>query len=136
MDSPQPRKLSYWMILLVAGTAVFLLFERQQWGELDSALMEEAETATETIARSGTGSTAPIIQRLSEERDLGPSRRVWLIRGKQMIACARLPCDPLLRKAREEVEKQRSHEGGQARRPRDRETQRPAGLEPRNPANT
>jgi heavy metal sensor kinase len=87
------RLTLYWAavlatILLVAGTAVFLLFERQQWGQLDSALMEEADTATETIARLGTGSAAPIVQRLSEERDLGRSRRVWLMSGKQMIADA------------------------------------------------
>ena len=49
------RLTLYWagivsLLLLGAGLAVFLLFQRLQWGRLDGALMEEAETAVQTIA--------------------------------------------------------------------------------------
>jgi signal transduction histidine kinase len=85
------RLTLYWAVvlaavLLIAGIAVLLLFQRQQWGQLDGALMEEAETASDTIVRGGQGAAAQIVRRLSEERDLGPSRRVRLIRGGSVIA--------------------------------------------------
>ena len=75
------RLTIYWagvlsLILLGAAIAVFLLFQRQQWGRLDSALMEEADTAAETMARGAD--VALMVARLSEERDLGPKRRVWV----------------------------------------------------------
>jgi signal transduction histidine kinase len=65
---------------------VLLLFQRQQWGKLDGALMEEAETACDTMVRSGQSAAVQIARRLSEERDLGPSRRVRLFRGGSVIA--------------------------------------------------
>ncbi|MGH7916733.1 MAG: hypothetical protein ACREQE_04635, partial [Candidatus Binataceae bacterium] len=66
-------------ILMMAGVAVFLLFQRSQWGELDSALMEEADTSTATLAHASAARAAAIVKRLSEERDLGPRRRVRLV---------------------------------------------------------
>lgn len=85
------RLTLYWaavltLILVVAGAAVFALFERQQWGQLDGALMEEADTAASTIARLGPGAADSIARRLSEERDLGPSRRVRLASGGRIVA--------------------------------------------------
>ena len=85
------RLTLYWaavltVVLTAACAAVALLFERQQWGGLDSALMEEADTAAETIAHGGLSSADAIIRRLSNERDLGPSRRVWLSRGGRVVA--------------------------------------------------
>jgi len=85
----------YWagvlsLMMAAAGLAVFLLFQRQQWGRIDSALMEEADTATETIARLGPGIANQIIAKLSEERDIGPSRRIWLaVRGNNATAAPR-----------------------------------------------
>ncbi|HXZ88608.1 MAG TPA: HAMP domain-containing sensor histidine kinase [Candidatus Binataceae bacterium] len=85
------RLTLYWaavltVVLTVACAATALLFERQQWGGLDGALMEEADTAAETIARMGATSADQIVRRLSEERDLGPSRRVWLSRDGHVVA--------------------------------------------------
>ncbi|HJU28811.1 MAG TPA: ATP-binding protein, partial [Candidatus Binataceae bacterium] len=87
------RLTIYWaallsLILLIAGVAAFLLFQRQQWGKLDGALMEEADTAAETVARDGLGSASQIISSLSRERDLGPARRVWIADRAGVIADA------------------------------------------------
>jgi two-component system, OmpR family, sensor kinase len=83
------RLTLYWasivsLLLLGAGLAVFLLFQRLQWGRLDGALMEEADTAAQTIAHGADA--AQIVARLSEERDLGPGRRVWVGAGKASVA--------------------------------------------------
>jgi heavy metal sensor kinase len=72
------------LLLLGAGVAVFLLFQSLQWGRLDGALMEEAETAAQTIALGADA--AQIVERLSEERDLGPRRHVWVGAGKATVA--------------------------------------------------
>jgi heavy metal sensor kinase len=87
------RLTIYWaallsLILLIAGVAAFLLFQRQQWGRLDSALMEEADTAAETIARYGPSSAAQIVANLSLERDLGPARRVWIAHNGRVLVDA------------------------------------------------
>ena len=79
------RLTIYWaaitaMILVAAGLRI-LLFERQHWGALDGALMEEADTsAAGSPASAGRGDTDPI-QRLSEESDLGLGRRVRIVIG-------------------------------------------------------
>jgi signal transduction histidine kinase len=83
------RLTIYWagvlsLLLLGAAIAVFLLFQRQQWGQLDSALMEEADTAVASIARGADA--VQMITRLSKERDLGPKRRVWVAAGGRTIA--------------------------------------------------
>lgn len=85
------RLIVYWagvlsLLLLGTAVAVFLLFQRQQWGQLDAALMEEADTAADTIAHGA--SAAQIVAGLSEERDLGPKRRVWVAVGAHTIAAA------------------------------------------------
>jgi signal transduction histidine kinase len=87
------RLTLYWaavltVVLVAACASIALLFERQQWGRLDSALIEEADTAVQTIAHTGESSADSIIQRLSEERDLGPSRRVWFSRDGHIVADA------------------------------------------------
>ncbi len=85
------RLTLYWAavlagILIAAAAAVLTLFERQQWGALDAALLEEADTAAEAIARSGIESAASTVRALSLERDLGPRRRVVLMAGGEVIA--------------------------------------------------
>jgi len=85
------RLTLYWaavlaLTLAAAGAAVFALFERQQWGQFDGALMEEADTAAATIARLGPGAADSIVRRLSEERDLGPSRRVLMSSAGRIVA--------------------------------------------------
>jgi signal transduction histidine kinase len=82
----------YWAViiaalLMIAGLAVFLLFERHQWGALDGALVEEADTAAATISRLGPGTASDaILRHLSDERDLGPRRRVRIVSGDRVIA--------------------------------------------------
>jgi signal transduction histidine kinase len=85
------RLTIYWagvlsLLLLGAAVAVFLLFERLQWDRLDGALMEEADTAAQTIARGAD--PAEMVARLSAERDLGPKRRVWVAVGPVSVAQA------------------------------------------------
>jgi len=85
------RLTIYWaglLSLLLAGAAVavFVLFQRQQWGRLDGALMEEADTAAATIAHGADA--AQMIKRLSDERDLGGQRRLWVAEGVRTIAVA------------------------------------------------
>ena len=86
------RLTFYWAaiiasILVVAGFSILVLFERQQWGALDSALMEEADTASATLSRLSSGPPVDaIVRRLSQERDLGPRRRVRIVTDGQVIS--------------------------------------------------
>ncbi len=85
------RLTLYWAVLLtsilvLSGAAVYLLFARSQWAQLDGALMEEADSAASNIRHSGFGSARDIVRQLSEERDLGPARRVILIVAGHVIA--------------------------------------------------
>ena len=86
------RLTIYWAaiiatMLLIAGVSALLLFERQQWGALDGALMEEADTSAASLRRLGPGAAADaIVRNLSEERDLGPRRRVRVVAGDSVIA--------------------------------------------------
>jgi len=85
------RLTIYWagvlsLLLVGAGLSVFLLFQRQQWTQLDAALREEADTAAATIARNGD--IGPLVDRLSEERDLGPKRRVCVVVDHRLVADA------------------------------------------------
>jgi signal transduction histidine kinase len=73
-------------ILVGAALAVFVMFSREQWGALDAALMEEADTSAATIARLDPESGASVVLRLSRERDLGPHKRVRLIAGGTVLA--------------------------------------------------
>jgi signal transduction histidine kinase len=85
------RLTLYWaailaVILIVAACAVFVIFQRQQWGALDAALIEEADTSAGTIARVDVPAAASIVRDLSQERDLGPGKRVRLVAGHAIIA--------------------------------------------------
>lgn len=85
------RLTIYWTavlatIMVIAAVSVLVLFEREQWHSLDAALLEEVDTAAAAIAHAGEGKAATIVRRLSEERDLGPNRRVRLIAGNEIIA--------------------------------------------------
>ncbi|HXD90923.1 MAG TPA: hypothetical protein VNU00_07670, partial [Candidatus Binataceae bacterium] len=87
------RLTLYWTavlttILLISGITVFLLFERQQWGQLDSALLEEADTAASAIQHGGLATADEVARHLSEERDLGPSRRVLLFNADRVFVDA------------------------------------------------
>jgi signal transduction histidine kinase len=87
------RLTLYWTavltaILIVAGITVFLLFARQQWGQLDSALLEEADTAANAIQRGGPSTADEVVHHLSGERDLGPSRRVLLFNADRVYVDA------------------------------------------------
>jgi len=88
------RLTLYWagvlsLLLLGAAVAVFLLFQRQQWGRLDGALMEEADTAAQTIAH---GADVPqMVARLIEVRTLSPTRRLWVVGGAVTLASAGHP---------------------------------------------
>jgi two-component system OmpR family sensor kinase len=80
------RLTAYWtiitaVILLTAGTLVILLFSREMWGTLDAALLEEADTSAATLAHAAGADAASIVGRLSQEKDIGPRRRVRLIIG-------------------------------------------------------
>jgi signal transduction histidine kinase len=78
------RLTIYWAmvlgaILVVAAIAAIKLFERQQFGGLDAALLEEAENAADQIQRGGTASALGVLQRLSLETDIGPGRRTRIV---------------------------------------------------------
>ena len=87
------RLTIYWaailaLLLIASGLAVFWLFQRQQWAALDAALLEEADTSAQMVARLGPDSAQAIVARLSAERDLGPSRRVLIISHGVTLAAA------------------------------------------------
>jgi two-component system, OmpR family, sensor kinase len=87
------RLTIYWaavfaLLLTIAGLAVFLLFQRQQWARLDGALLEEADTAAQVIERTGIASVHPMVARLASERDLGTVRWVLIISDGATLAAA------------------------------------------------
>jgi two-component system OmpR family sensor kinase len=84
------RLTIYWtaitaLILFAAGLLIIVLFSRAIWGTLDTALVEEADTTAAAISHATAGSIGPILQRLSQEKDLGPGRRVRLIVGGRVV---------------------------------------------------
>jgi two-component system OmpR family sensor kinase len=84
------RLTIYWtaitaLILFAAGLLIIVLFSRAIWGTLDTALVEEADTTAAAISHATSGSIGPILQRLSQEKDLGPGRRVRLIVGGRVV---------------------------------------------------
>lgn len=103
------RLTIYWtaitaLILFAAGLLIAVMFARAMWGTLDAALMEEADTAAATISRSTAADSRQILRRLSEEKDLGPGRRVRLIAGGHVVfdagdAGADLPNTPAAAKS-------------------------------------
>src|ERR1700691_4860535 len=73
-------------ILAVAGAAAMMLFAGNQWGGLDGALMEEADTAAAGIGRLTDPSTpGALLRRVSDERDLGPGHRVRIVASDRVI---------------------------------------------------
>ncbi len=84
------RLTIYWtaitaVILFAAGLLIMVMFARAMWGTLDAALMEEADTTAAAISHSSAADTSQILQRLSQEKDLGPERRVRLIAGGRVV---------------------------------------------------
>ena len=84
------RLTIYWtaitaVILFAAGLLIMVMFARAMWSTLDAALMEEADTTAAGIPHSSAADNKLILQRLSQEKDLGPGRRVRLIAGGQVI---------------------------------------------------
>jgi signal transduction histidine kinase len=84
------RLTIYWtaitaLILLAAGLLIMALFSRAMWGALDSALMEEADTTASAISHSSATDINATLQRLSQEKDLGPGRRVRLLAGGRVL---------------------------------------------------
>jgi two-component system, OmpR family, sensor kinase len=80
------RLTIYWtaitaLILFAAGLLIMVMFVRAMWGTLDAALMEEADTTAAAISHSNAADVSLILRRLSQEKDLGPGRRVRLIAG-------------------------------------------------------
>ncbi|HVA83938.1 MAG TPA: HAMP domain-containing sensor histidine kinase [Candidatus Binataceae bacterium] len=80
------RLTIYWtaitaLILFAAGLLIMVMFARAMWGALDAALMEEADTTATTISHSTAADAGLILRRLSQEKDLGPGRRVRLVAG-------------------------------------------------------
>lgn len=85
------RLTLYWAAVLtalvvLAGVAVFILFERAQWTQLDSALVEESDSVGAAIRRMGAAAAPDLVRRLSEERDLGPRRRAVLLINRRVAA--------------------------------------------------
>lgn len=81
----------YWasvlaIIVVIAAVSVYVIFERQQWAALDAALLEEADTSAATIARLQEPAAVSFTHGLSEERDIGPAKRVRLSAGDKIIA--------------------------------------------------
>jgi signal transduction histidine kinase len=102
------------LILFGGGSAVLWLFQHGQWGQLDGALREEADTAIAGISHAVGAGAESIVQRLSEESDLGPARRVQLVVGGRNVvdagarwadlpSLADLPADGTIRDGRNHV---------------------------------
>jgi signal transduction histidine kinase len=84
------RLTIYWtaitaLILFAAGLLIMVMFARAMWGTLDAALLEEADTTAASISHSNAADTRQVLQRLSQEKDLGPGRRVRLIAGGHVL---------------------------------------------------
>lgn len=84
------RLTIYWtaitaLILFAAGLLIVVMFARAMWGTLDAALMEEADTTAAAISHSTAADTRQVLQRLSQEKDLGPGRRVRLIASSHVV---------------------------------------------------
>lgn len=84
------RLTIYWtaitaLILFAAGLLIMVMFARAMWGTLDAALLEEADTTAAAISHSTAADTRRVLQRLSQEKDLGPGRRVRLIADGHVV---------------------------------------------------
>lgn len=73
-------------VLLASALAVYLIFARELWSTLDTALLEEAETSAAAMTHASSERAAALAQELSRERDLGPHRRVRIVSGGVVLA--------------------------------------------------
>ncbi|MGH7778489.1 MAG: sensor histidine kinase [Candidatus Binataceae bacterium] len=85
------RLTIYWAlvlgaILLIAAFAALKLFEREQYGALHAALVEEADTSSHELSLADKPRAAALLRGLSLERDLGPRRRVVLVTSSGVVA--------------------------------------------------
>jgi heavy metal sensor kinase len=65
-------------ILLGVGVVMLQFFQRQQWSALDAALLEEAETVAEQVQHAGLAGSRTLLEKVSDETDIGPGRRILL----------------------------------------------------------
>jgi signal transduction histidine kinase len=84
------RLTIYWAlvlgaILLIAAIAAFKLFEREQYGAISAALLEEADTSARELSFADRPRAEALLRGLSLERDLGPRRRVVVMTGGKLI---------------------------------------------------
>jgi two-component system OmpR family sensor kinase len=84
------RLTIYWtaitaVILFAAGLLIMGMFARAMWSTLDAALMEEADTTAAAVSHSSGAEIKLILQHVSQEKDLGPGRRVRLIAGGRLV---------------------------------------------------
>jgi len=67
------------LVLAVSGSSAYILFTRQLWNRLDTALVEEADTSTLAFAHGGLERGEEIGRQLAREHDR-PKRRVCVWR--------------------------------------------------------
>jgi len=85
------RLTMYWAlvlgaILIVSAYAALRLFAHEQWRPMDAALLEEADTSADDLEHATLAQATETIQRLSQERDVGPHRRARLITTQGVVA--------------------------------------------------
>jgi len=85
------RLTIYWalilgVILIISAYAALRLFAHEQWRPIDAALLEEADTSADDLAHATVAQATETVRRLSQERDLGPHRRVRLITVNRVVA--------------------------------------------------
>ncbi len=85
------RLTIYWAlvlgaILILAAFASLKLFEREQYGALHVALLEEADTSAHELTLADAPHAIALLRGVSLERDLGPRRRVLLLTDRGIVA--------------------------------------------------
>ncbi len=85
------RLTIYWAlmlggILLVSAYTALELFAHEQWRPVDAALMEEADTSADEIARANEAEATEVVRGLSQETDVGPHRRTLLVTAHRVVA--------------------------------------------------
>ena len=87
------RLTIYWAlilgtILIISAYAALRLFAHEQWRPMDAALLEEADTTADDLEHATITQATAAIERLSQERDVGPHRRARLVGARGVIADA------------------------------------------------
>jgi len=85
------RLTIYWAlvlgtILIISAYAALRLFAHEQWRPMDAALLEEADTTSDELEHATVEQATATIERLSQERDVGPHRRARLITAHGVVA--------------------------------------------------